>query len=70
MKNVPNLIFYLHEFSWNLAQFLTIYFQLFSSGSDFYFGKTLTCGAQRSVAVSPRAAPWLVAAGGVVWTRT
>jgi hypothetical protein len=68
MKNVPNLIFYLQEFSSNLAPFLTIYFQLFSSGSDFYFRKTLTCGAQRSVAVSPRAAPWLVAVGGVVQT--
>jgi hypothetical protein len=26
------------------------------------------CGAQQSVAVSPRAAPWLAAVGGAVWT--
>jgi hypothetical protein len=69
MKGVPNLISYLHNFFWNFSQLLDIYFELFSSGSKFYFGKTLTCGAQRSEAVSPRAVPWLVAVGGAVRTR-
>jgi hypothetical protein len=69
MKSVTNLISYLHKFFWNFSQLLAIYFELFSSGSKFYFGKTLTCGAQRSVAVSPRAMPWLVAMGGAVRTR-
>jgi hypothetical protein len=32
MKNVPNLISYLHEFFWNFSQFLAIFFELFSSG--------------------------------------
>jgi hypothetical protein len=31
MKNVPNLIFYLHKFCWNFSQCLAIYFELFSS---------------------------------------
>jgi hypothetical protein len=69
MKSIPNLFSYLHKFSWNISQFLAIYFKLFSSGSNFYYRKTLTCGAQRSVVVSPRAAPWLANVGGNVWTR-
>jgi hypothetical protein len=35
MKSVPNLISYLHDFFWNFYQFLTIYFELFSSRSKF-----------------------------------
>jgi hypothetical protein len=35
MKSVPNLISYLHEFLWNFSQFLSIYYELFSSGSKF-----------------------------------
>jgi hypothetical protein len=31
IKSVPNLISYLHKFSWNFSQFLAIYFELFSS---------------------------------------
>jgi hypothetical protein len=69
IKSVPNLISYLHEFPWIFSQFLAIYFELFLSGSDFYFGKMLMCGAQRLVAVLPRAAPWLVAVGGAIRTR-
>jgi hypothetical protein len=35
MKSVPNLISYLHEFSWNFSQLLAICFELFSFGRIF-----------------------------------
>jgi hypothetical protein len=35
MKNVQNLISYLHEFSWNFYQSLAIYLELFSFGVNF-----------------------------------
>jgi hypothetical protein len=35
MKSVPNLISYLHKFSWNFSQFLAICFELLSFGSVF-----------------------------------
>jgi hypothetical protein len=35
MKNVPNLILYLHEFFWNFSQFLAIDFELFLSRVNF-----------------------------------
>jgi hypothetical protein len=35
MKSVPNLISYLHKFSWNFSQSLAIYFELFSSEGIF-----------------------------------
>jgi hypothetical protein len=57
MKSVPNLVFYLHEFFRNFSQFLAIYFELFSSGVIFKFGKQLTRGVQQSAAVSRRAVP-------------
>jgi hypothetical protein len=56
MKSVPNLISYLHEFSWNFSQFLAICFELFSSRGNFYFEKLLTRGTHLSEAVS-RARP-------------
>jgi hypothetical protein len=52
MKSVPNLISYLHEFSWNFSQFLAICFELFSSRGNFYFEKSLTRGTHLSEAVS------------------
>jgi hypothetical protein len=35
MKSVPNLISYLHEFSWNFSQFLAVCFELLSLRSVF-----------------------------------
>jgi hypothetical protein len=56
MKSVPNLMSYLQKFSWNFSQFLAICFELFSSGANFYFRKSLTRGTQLSAAAS-RAGP-------------
>jgi hypothetical protein len=65
-KNIPNLIFYLHDFFWNFSQFLAIYFERFSSGVYFNFGKALTCGALLSAAKPPHAVCRLAARGGAV----
>jgi hypothetical protein len=43
MKSVPNLISYLHEFSWNFSQLLAICFELFSFGTIFN-SKNHCCG--------------------------
>jgi hypothetical protein len=53
MKSVPNLISYLHEFYWNFSQFIAIYFELLSSGVNFYFKKSLTRGTHLSASLSP-----------------
>jgi hypothetical protein len=65
MKSVPNWISYPTNFS-----SLPGYFSRASNQFQSYLKlkKTLTCGALRSVALSPRAAPWLAAVGGAVRT--
>jgi hypothetical protein len=44
MKSVPNLISYMHKFSWNCSQLLAICFELFSFGSVFNLENLLPWG--------------------------
>jgi hypothetical protein len=57
MKSFPNLISYLHEFFWNFSQFLTIYFERFSSGV-ILIRKTLTSGFHLSDAAVRAGPAW------------
>jgi hypothetical protein len=68
MKYVPNLISYIHEVFRNFSQFLAIYFELFSSGVNFfYFGKQLMRGAssqrQCRAVPCPDWLPWVALSG-------